>query len=309
MMTRFSAFVFSLALLLAAAPAVPARADAGRNDYANGKFIALLDAGMKHFYAKEFQKAEDDFNAAAAIVPDNTLAISFADAAASQTGQLNVLVNLAEDAASANPKNYVNRIRLGFIYLMQSQSDRPARVQDARDEFTAALAIDPKDAAAHVGMGILRFNERSANRAKIEFLSALQADPNDVLAREYLASIYQVDLQDSQRALTYAVGIPNAVPNYADSWFHLGSILFDLKQYDAALKDIDKGIELDTGHVGEAGQQGYTLGARVLIDMHRYDDAKKMLQASIDANVNVIYARALIAKINRDLAAAKDKNS
>ena len=174
---------------------------------------------------------------------------------------------------------------------------------------TRRWRIDSKNAAAHVGMGILRFNERSANRAKIEFLAALAADPNDVLAREYLANIYQVDLQDSERALSYAVGIPNDVPNYADAWFHLGSILYDLKQYDAALKDISKGHRTRYRPRRRSRTARLHVGRPVLMDMHRYDDAKKMLQASIDANVNVIYARALLAKIKRDTAPPKDKNS
>ena len=51
---------------------------------------------------------------------------------------------------------------------------------------TPRSGSSPTAPAAHVGLGILRENERSMNRAKVEFLAALRADENNVLAREYL---------------------------------------------------------------------------------------------------------------------------
>ncbi len=296
--------MFSLVAAFALAALFPAAASAqsAPDDYANPTFVAALNAGMKQFYARDFKAAQDTFGQASKLSPENTLAMSFTDAAAAHADTLDQLVNITEDAVSGAPKNYVNHVRLGFLYLFQSQNQRPNRVQDARDEFTAAMQTDPSRAAAHVGMGILRFNERSASRAKTEFLAALAADPHDVLANEYLGLIYQTDLQDPERALSYIIGIPNQVPQYADAWFHLGSVQFDLKQYPQAVANLKKGIALDTGHVGEAGQFGYTLSGQALMKMKQYDQARDVLQASIDAKVDVIFAQALIAKINRDTA-------
>lgn len=293
----------SVLVLLAGAACAPvlrqsALADPARNDYADPRFNDPLAAGMQSFYSADFKTAGQNFSRALSVVPDNTLALAFLGAAADQDGTLQNLVNAAEEAVAGTPKNYANHVRLGFAYLFDSEA-RPNRVQDALAEFNAAVAIDAKRPAAHVGLGILRFNERSANRAKIEFLAALDGDPTDVLAREYLGQIYQTDVQEPDRALTYLIGIPNLVPSYADAWFHLGSVYFDLKQYPQALINLKKGIALDTKHVGEAGQFGYTLAARTLIEQKQFDAAKEMLQASIDAQVDVIYAKALLAKINR----------
>ncbi len=281
---------------VAAAPA-PTVGVARRNDYANSKFMAELNAGLKHFYAREFGPAQKAFERALEVVSDNTLAISFLNAAAAhQPGALDVVTNLEEDAVSAAPKNYVNRVRLGFSYMFQSLTGRD-RMQDARDEFNAAVALNPDGAPAHVGLGILRFNERSANRAKTEFLTVLNSDTNNVLAREYLGQLYQSDLRDPQRGLSYVIEVPNLVPAYADIAFHIGSLLHDLKQPDAALKYLATGVDLDTGHVGEAGQHGYTLMARIYIEQHKLEDAKKVLNTAITANADTIYARALLAKI------------
>jgi Tfp pilus assembly protein PilF len=284
----------SIALAGAAPPAGPAPA---RNDYAKPGFTAPLSEGLKHFYARDFKAAEDDFNRALLVVPDNTLAISFLNAAAAQqTGELDVVTNVEEDAVSGAPKNYVDHVRLAFSYMFQSASERD-RTQDARDELNLAVTLDPDGQAAHVGLGILRFNDRSANRAKTELLAALRTDPSNVLAREYLGQLYQTDLRDPERGLEYIIDVPNLVPQYADIEFHIGSLLSDLGQPDAAITYLKRGIALDQDHVGEAGQHGYTLIARIYIGEHKLKEATAVLNTAIDADADTIYARTLLAKI------------
>ena len=279
---------------VAAKPASPV---ASRNDYTNRGFVDRVDAGLKHFYAREFKKAQDEFERAVAIVPDNTLAISFLNAAAAQQpGALDVLTNVEEDAASGAPKNYVNHVRLGFSYMFQSVAGRD-RTQDAREELNAAIALDPDGAAAHVGLGIMRFNERSANRSKTELLAALRTDADNVLAREYLGQLYQSDLRDPQRGLSYLIDVPNLVPQYADINFHIGSLLHDLHESDAAIGYLKKAIALDAAHVGEAGQHGYTLLGRIYIEQHDLKSATSILNAAVANDVDTIYARTLLAKI------------
>jgi Tfp pilus assembly protein PilF len=277
--------------------APPAGTPAPRNDYAKPSFAAPLADGLRHFYARDFKTAESDFNRALLVVPDNTLAISFLNAAAAQqAGELDVVTNVEEDAVSGAPKNYVDHVRLAFSYMFQSASGRD-RTQDARDELNLAVNSDPDGQAAHVGLGILRFNDRSANRAKTELLAALRTDPSNVLAREYLGQLYQTDLRDPQRGLEYVIDVPNLVPQYADIEFHIGSLMSDLGQPEAAITYLKKGIALDEDHVGEAGQHGYTLIARIYIGEHKLKEATAVLNTAVDADVDTIYAKTLLAKI------------
>jgi tetratricopeptide (TPR) repeat protein len=267
--------------------------------YSNAAFSGPLDAGLRAFYQRDFRTARTDFEAALTAAPDNTLAIAFLNATAAQTpGDLDALIALEEDRLGTDPRGYTTQLRLGFSYLFAGATRRD-RTADAREAFAAALAVAPGAAGAHVGLGILRENERSANRAKIEFLAALERDPSDVLAREYLATIYQVDLKDPQRGLSYAIEVPNVVPRYADIDFHIASLLHDLRQLPAAIDYATRGLELDVGHVGEAGQHGYTLLARIYLDAKRPDDARRVLRASIDAGLDVDYAQTLLAKLPR----------
>jgi tetratricopeptide (TPR) repeat protein len=265
--------------------------------YTDAAFIGPLDSGLRAFYQRDFTAASAKFEAALTAAPDNTLAIAFLNASAAQTpGNLDALIASEENRLVADPRGYTTQLRLGFSYLFSTSAGRD-RDADAREAFEAASAVAPDAAGAHVGLGILRMNERSANRAKVEFLTALAHDPNDVLAREYLATLYQVDLKDPQRGLSYAIDVPNVVPQYADIDFHIASLLHDLRQLPAAIDYATRGLEIDVGHVGEAGRHGYTLLARIYLDEKRPSDARRVLNASITAGVDVEYARALLAKL------------
>ncbi|GAC1576771.1 MAG: hypothetical protein NVS3B7_09810 [Candidatus Elarobacter sp.] len=310
MLRRFlAAFVLAslcagpvLAATPAPKPSTPAPAPAAlaerRNDYHNTAFTAPLGAGLRAFYTRDFLAARKGFEDALAVVPDNTLALSFLNATAAQTpGGLDTLVNDEEDALAKNPKSALAHVRLGFSYMFASLTGRDRNV-DAREELNVAVQLDPGSQAAHTALGIMRESDRSANRAKTEFLAALAADPQNVLAREYLARIYQVDLKDPQRALGEIINVPNLVPDYADIYFHVASLLHDLGQYAGAVDYATRGLQADIGHVGESGQHGYTLLARIYLDEKRPDDARRALRASITAGADVAYASTLLRKIN-----------
>lgn len=271
---------------------------AGRDEYADRDFSAALGAGLRAFYTRDFARARDRLEAALRIAPANTLAIAFGDAAAAQIpGELERVTADAETAVAAQPKDYLARVRLGFAYLFFSATGRN-RDAEAREQLDAAVGIDPTAGPAHTGRGIAWSGERSASRAKLELLAALAADEHDVLAREYLALIYQTDLKDPQRGLSYIIDVPNLVPDYADIDFHLASMLHDLKQPEAAIVYATRGLEIDVGHVGEAGRHGYTLLARIYMGQKRLDDARRVLRASIAADLDAVYAGALLRKLD-----------
>jgi tetratricopeptide (TPR) repeat protein len=286
------------AVLLATTLVAPARAAAPLDPYADAPFVDALDAGLHAFYSRAFADAQERFAAAVAREPRNTFAIAFLNAAAAhQPGKLDVLIASEEDRALAG-RSYDAHVQLGFSYAFAATTGGADRDADARDMFTTAVAIDPTGAAAHDGLGILREDARNANRAKIEFQAALARDPDDVLAREYLALLYQVDLKDPLRGLTYVIDVPNRIPGYADIDFHIASLLDDLHQPSAAIAYATRGLELDIGHVGEAGQHGLTLLARIYLERKQVDDARRVLHAAILADVDTDYASTLLQRID-----------
>lgn len=280
----------------AACPAGAAPAD----PYANRAFVSHLNAGLTEFYGKQFDEARTDFNAALAVAPTDSLALSFMNAAVQNIGAdtLDSLANDEEDDVAKHPRDAVAQTRLGFTYLFEAQTV-PARADDAKDALNAAIAVDATLAGAHVGLGIYRLGEESTNRAKGEFLAALSSQPHDILALEYLSGIYQNDLRDPQRALTYLVDVPNLIPNYADAYFHIGSIMSDLGQYDAATNYLKTAIDIDRGHVGEAGQFGLPLLGDIYLKVHKLDLAKKAYADAVTFGEEPEYAQSQLDRIRR----------
>jgi Tfp pilus assembly protein PilF len=296
---RLSHRVFASTVALVAAAACCRPAAAGNPDpYANRAFVAHVNNGLTEFYGKQFDSARADFTAALALAPTDSLALSLLNAAVRNGGadSLDALANQEEDAVAKHPRDAAAQTRLAYTYLFEAQT-LPARAADAKDALNAAIAIDGSLASAHVGLGIYRLGEESTNRAKGEFLAALASSPHDILALEYLSGIYQNDLRDPQRALTYLVDVPNLIPNYADAYFHIGSIMSDLGQYDAAVNYLKTSIDIDRGHIGEAGQFGLPLLGDVYLKVHKIDLAKKAYADAVTFGEEPEYAKSQLDRI------------
>jgi tetratricopeptide (TPR) repeat protein len=277
-----SALVVAAAACLLASSVRPASAAQPNDQYSNHAYLSHVSDGLVAFYSKNFAAARVAFEAALAIAPTDSFALSFLNASLRNIGvdALTQLADQEEEDAAKNPRDALAQTRLGYTYMFMSQF-QTARGPDARDAFNQALQLDPHMAAAHVGLGIYRLGDNSTSRAKAEFLAALESTPKDVLAREYLSSIYQVDLKDPNRALAYLIDVPNIMPNYPDAFYHLGSIMDDLGQYDAAIKYLKTAIDLDKGHVGEAGQYGLPLLGTVYLKVHKVPEAKLAFSEAI----------------------------
>ena len=297
---RLALVVAAAACVLCMPAAVRAASGGQGSQYDDRAFLSRVGDGLIAFYSRDFVKAKGDFEAALAIAPSDSFSMSFLNASLRNVGtdELTALANTEEEAVAKNPRDALAQTRLAYTYLFMAQF-QTARGPDARDSFNAALQIDPNLAAAHVGLGIYRLGENSTSRAKAEFLAALQISPKDVLAREYLASIYQVDLKDPNRALAYLIDVPNLMPSYPDAFYHLGSIMDDLGQYDASIKYLKTAIELDKGHVGEAGQYGLPLLGQVYLKIHNLTEAKLAFSEAIVYGEAPEFSQSELDKIKR----------
>jgi len=294
------AIAIALALLVAVGLSRPALAQSA--PYANPQFAAALSAALRSFYTRDFAAALAKFQACLAIDPGEPLALAFENATLLHIDPLRLQALAAKEEADAAraPRNALAQTRLGFTDLFLAQSDS-SRADDARAALDEAIAVDPQAVAAHVGLGIYRYGLDERSRAKAELLAALAADPHDVLAREYLSSIYQKDLQDPNRALDYLIDVPNVVPQYADAFYHLGSIFDDLGQYDAAVRYLRTAIDMDSGHVGEAGQDGLPLLGRIYLKIHHVEDAKRAFAEAVVFGEEPEFSQSQLDKIKRGL--------
>ncbi|HEV3157374.1 MAG TPA: tetratricopeptide repeat protein [Candidatus Baltobacteraceae bacterium] len=255
--------------------------------------------GMRAFYGKRFGEAEVAFDRVLDLVPMDALSLAFADAAAAHVPEdFARRQRAAEMLLSAHPEDPQALLRRGYLELFGTIAGHE-RAVSARDDFEHVLRLMPGCVAAHDGLGVLRYRERSISAAKREFEAALALDPDDVLAHEELGEIEQTDLRDPQRALSHFAVVPDLVPSYADGFFHLGSVLFDLGQSDMAQAYLERALDLDPDGVGQAGQYGYTLLARIALKNGRPEQARVLLKHALAIGADAGYAKTLLADLER----------
>jgi len=177
-------------------------------------------------------------------------------------------------------------------HLVTTSGTLDAGVQKLkRDGFTHVLVYET---GARFAFDNIR-DEFSANDARN--LAALEREPHDALATEYLAQIFEHDLNDPQRALSYLVNVQNLVPAYADAYFRIGSIFFRLEQYRTAVQYLTTAIDLDKGHVGEAGKFGLPLLGQAYLKLDRLADARQAFARALVYGEEPAFSKAQLDKI------------
>ena len=265
----------AIAVLVLAAwqlPAVAVAAAPARDE----AYRASLDAGMRHFYARGFAQARDEFAAAHGERPDDALTDAFYAAAAVRAGRrADALAADLEERAALAPTDAAAQALAGFVELLPSRNGVDLTMR-ARLAFQRAAALDPQSPAPHVGLGILAFDGNRVADAKRELLEALRLAPQDPLAREYLAQLDLQYLQEPLRAIAVLIDVPNSVPGYADAYYHLGEAALAAGQKVLAARFLERCLALDPHAVGEGGRYGPALLARAIQGEGRVEDAQRV---------------------------------
>lgn len=257
------------------ASTVPLTASAASRD-GGAAYRAEMDAGMRHFYGRAFARARADFAQAHERDPRDALADTFFVAASIRAGEsLQALVGELEEQAAQAPTDDAAQSFAGFAELFTSLGgvDRGDR---ARLAFERAAALAPRAATPHVGLGILAFELHAVAESKSELLRALQLDPRDVLAREYLAQLDLVYLEEPIRAIAALIDVTNAVPGYADAYYHLGEAALAAGRYGLAADFLRRSLRLDPHGVGEGGRYARALLVRAYEKSGRVEDAARV---------------------------------
>src|SRR5258708_745138 len=105
---RLTALLVCFALAGFAKPAAAAAPAPQQGDqYSNRAFLTHVSDGLTAFYSKNFVKARTDFEAALAIAPADSFALSFLNASLRNLGvdSLTELANREEEDAAKNPRD------------------------------------------------------------------------------------------------------------------------------------------------------------------------------------------------------------
>ncbi len=152
---------------------------------------ASAEAWLALSYAQEGVADLDGSSAsamrAAALEPDNALALSRVAALALANGDVRTSIEHATRGARLAPRRAEPVTVLGFAYL--ARLDSPA----ARNAFEHAVELEPAAPLPRLGRGLalIQGGDLIAGRQQIELAVAL--DPTNALARSYMAKVYEAE--------------------------------------------------------------------------------------------------------------------
>jgi eukaryotic-like serine/threonine-protein kinase len=112
--------------------------------------------------------------------------------------------------------------------------------------FRKVLEIDPKNAAAHIGLGNALHDLKQPEEAIKAFRKALEIDPKLAPAHYNLGNVLWHDLKRPQEALEAYREALEIDPKYADAHVNLGAVLCDdLNRPQEAIEAFRKALEID----------------------------------------------------------------
>ena len=111
-----------------------------------------------------------------------------------EAGQCAAAVPEYRKVVAIRPTHRDGHTNLGICLAQVGQLD------EAEREFRLALTLDPSFARGYTNLGALALLAGDATRARDFYLEAIEKDPNNVLARMQLASLYEKTFHDYHSA-------------------------------------------------------------------------------------------------------------
>jgi Flp pilus assembly protein TadD len=144
----------------------------------------LVAEAQKYFAAKQYDKAEDDYQKILQHDANNALVLGNLAAIELQQGKLDDAEAHIKSALAQNPDDSYNLSILGYLKFQQQKYD------DAFDALSRAAKLDPQNAEIENYLGVTLSHKGLQAQAETALRKALEFDPNYAAAHNNLAVIY-----------------------------------------------------------------------------------------------------------------------
>lgn len=286
---KIKIFLVSLACaLLFALTLAPARAD-------EAPAGADFATAMQLFYQEDWPKAIDTFQQIVEKDPRDSMAWFFLfDAYIKRNDLRSLLYQLEQKTMATENKNAQALAQLGLGYLARYMKEpNTSLLDEAKKTLEKALEIDKNNSLAHTGLGLVYYTRRMIPRAKGNFLEALRANPNDLMALERVGEITMVDEKRPQEANEMFAQLVARAPTYPDGYWYVGSSFYDMGDFDRCIENMKKVIELDPKGVTQ-GYRAPMLMGKAYLKLKNYPAAKDAFLLELKLNPTSEEARYLL---------------
>jgi Flp pilus assembly protein TadD len=142
------------------------------------------------------------------------------------------------------------------------------RVDDPRgaeQEYRKSLALNPRNAKAHVDLAYILFNRGEIEEGLIHINEALKLDPNNVEARYNLGMAMALQKRP-QEAAAHFEKVVQLKPDNAEAHFNLGVVLADQGKLDEAVTHYSKAAQLNPNDARFPYNLGVTIAQQGKLD-------------------------------------------
>lgn len=258
--------------------------------FIQGAFASELSDGLRAYYQKNWDTAAARFKIAMNKNPNDSLALVYYIVTTFWLGNSEHEIRDLEDALIDNPGDQLTDVRLGYFYYTKSlvHGQKPDK---AMNELIQASRLGPSS-LAETGLGIVNFDLGYFNRAKKELAHAMDRNPKDVLAYEYMGRMLLSFDNDAADAVNYFQQETTLAPDYPDGYYYLGAAYDTLGKKDAAVSNYNETIQLDPLGIGRGLDAHISLGD-LYMKYRQFDEARKAFKdaEAIDPNSPVIKQR------------------
>jgi Flp pilus assembly protein TadD len=145
---------------------------------------ALVAEAQNYFAAKQFDKAEDDYQKILQHDQNNGLVLANLAAIELEQGKLDAAEKHITAALAQNPDDAYNLATLGYLKFRQEKYD------DALNALSRAAKLDPQNPEIENYLGVTLGHKGLRAQAETALRKAIQLDPNYAPAHNNLAVIY-----------------------------------------------------------------------------------------------------------------------
>lgn len=182
------------------------------------------------------------------------------------------------------------------------------RNEDAIQEYSKAIEIDPRSAVAYNNRGVIYDDLKEYEKAVEDYDKAIELDQSYATAYYNRGIIYQ-NLGQYEKAIEDYSKAIELKPDYAYAYNNRGNVYKNLKQQEKAMKDYNKSIELDPSNAYAYNNRGVTYK-----NLEQYEKAiEDYTQAiKLDPKYKRAYqnrAKAYLAIGEKELAKADEKTA
>lgn len=248
-----------------------------------------MEKGMALYYQKKWEEALPHFKAVAKEEPGNTLNLIYYLMTGVNLGKLETMIDRLEDDLSEDPKNMVAQTQLGLAYYAKSLRKGKSFRDEAVLELKQASRLG-RLSSIHTGLGILYLDKGLVNRAKREFKRAIEINPKDAVAYEYLGQIAHFEEKSPEEATRRFKKVIELLPTYPDAYYYLGRVAEEKGDLDEGVTNYKKTMELDPLGVGRGYFVPQVLGD-IYFKQKKYGEAAEAFRLALKINPDNVIAK------------------